>query len=810
MGKLNLADLDLMAMFRVAQEIANTDSTVTENEAEVFIKYAAPLNMSEGRMDRFINSAMKMDLQDAFDTLKELEPELKQYASNFFAEVALANGEVSDEENGFYSTVLETCGLPFTTIGQDDSGDTAPQSKYSEQELCAIDNVYFRVWDGADAGEAMMLEFMNRYNVYSENATFDSLSDDEAEAVLYAMSDEKKEEVSKMLLDVIVAKDPADKLMCDAINIEQYYDLVVRAGLPDLLTDHILDYSSEYDDGEQFEGLQFTLKDLYAIWSMEDMKFDLFLDFVFDGFFLKFHVDDDLFITLRDDNYLEQLDFGENALRLSRLGAKEREYVSRLMAETLSFNIGEDDEISHSLDAYKELVDDYDLPDCLGDFLDGHGMSEYRMDKQALVTKVMIKPDVFVDGLSQTKIQVTVNTKGCKDGELRCIASVYYADDDSPVPDPDFMHYGAYGWYYDESVLSVYKSLYPSYDDSLYEDLEMFLPNDFLPTDRDYYIKVCVFDFEEQDYISYPSHAQKYRFKATKNEYDPDMIALEPTYIVVSYYEKDRKKIPGDYRDYCPCTVRFEQLGPLASFDKLKESLGAESLSIQNDTPKLDQISEKLNLKSQGVDEGMKLCIMYDKQGAHGYNKLRDLAGLGCNNDTFYETLVVCLQKNENDGVVYGFQYLNQLREVLSALDEAVYGLAYNGPVYDQPDLAKAFRRRFWEQVEKEISKLNYESIRLSERATVIPPKTEMPTDTGEAKGAYHVILKSPGNRKLVVIKLVQEIMHSDLKKAMDLVNAASETIKVCPNEDEAYALKAKLEAAGAEVEIRYYYYIND
>lgn len=934
MGILNLTDLDLMAMFRVAIEVANTDDNISESEAEVFIKYAAPLNMSEGRMDRFINSAMKMDLQDALDTLKELEPELKQYASNFLAEVALADGDVSDAENEAYGNILETCGLPFTTIGQDNESQTTAQSKYTQEELCAIYEAFVLVWDGGNAGKRVRTAFWERYDVFGEDVTTKDMSSDEAESVLYAMSYEKKEEVSMMLLDVIVAKDPDEGVFCDAINIEQYYDLVVRTGLPDLLTDHVLDYDGEEGNSEMPEGLQFTLKDLYAIWNMEDMKFNLFLDFVFDSFFSGFHVDDDLFTSLRDDNYMEQMDFGENALRLSRFGSKERECVSHLMAETLYFNIGEDEEIGDSLDAYKTLVEYYGLPDCFGDFFDGHGISEYRTDKHAIIRKVQIEPDIFVDGLSQTKIKVSLEVDGCKDGELRLIASVYYADDDSPVPDPDFMHYGNYSWDYDDvDVLSKWMTLEPSYNDSIFKDLEMYLPNDFLPHDRDYYIKVFVFDIDDQVFISYPSHTQGYRFKATKNEYDPDVITIEPTYIVVSYYEKDRKKIPGDYRDYRPCTVRFEQIGLFSSFDKMKENLGAESLSSQKDIPKLDQISEKLNLKLPRVDEELRLCIMYDEQGAHGYNKLRDLAGLNFSNDTFYETLVVCLQKKEKNGTVYGFRYVSQLREVLSALDEAVYALAYNGPVYDQPALAKAFKRRFWCQVEKEISNLNYEMIKLSERATVIPPKsvkvtkTEVsqvvlngenhirltmscqmdgckglsltgecearyavigttvdtsdynymqgypnvlcvsklfkpsydssvysdvefdfpqrllpqksrykfelcfylnptfqpigtaatidstigtPTDTGEAKGAYHVILKSAGVKKLVVIKLVQEIMHSDLKKAKDLVDALPDTVKVCPDEDEAYALKAKLEAAGAKADVIFYYYIND
>lgn len=792
-NNINLTDLDLMAMFRVAQEIAKTDGDITTSEAEVFIKYAAPLGMSQGRMDRFINSAMKMDLEDAYETLKELEPELKQYASNFFAEVALADGDVSDEENDIYANVMETCDLPFTTIGQDNDSQPAAQSKYTQKELCAINEAFLNVWDASNAGKAVKSAFWERYDVFGGSASTAAIDEAEADSALYAMSVEKKEEVSKMLLEVILAKDPDDAVFCDAVNIEHYYDLVVKTGLPDLLTDHVLDYKNEEDEdecGDTSKGLSFTLQDLYAVWSIVNPNFSYCaLTYPIDGFFNDFYVDGDFLSKLHEDNYLK--DFGFYGI--SRLGNSEREHISTIIAETISINL-DDEDIGVLLGQYKSLVDVYGLPDSLGDFLDGHGISEYRTDKQAIIRKVEIEPDLFIDGLSQTKIKVSLEVDGCKDGELRLIASVYYADDDSPVPDPDFMHYGNYSWDYDGvgDVLSVYQNLFPSYDFSGFTDLDMLLPNDLLPADRDYYIKVYVFDVDEQVFISYPFHTQGYRFKATKNEYDPDMITIEPTYIVVSYYEKDRKKIPGDYRDYRPCTIRFEQIGLLNSFDKMKENLGAKNFSSQNNTPKLDQISEKLNLQLPEADNELKLCIMYDENGAHGYNKLRDLAGLNISNDTFYETLVVCLQNKGNDGTVYGFKYVSQLREVLKALDAAVYGLAYNGPVYDQPALAESYKRKFWQQVETEIGKLNYEFVKLSERATAINPKNE------NVKGAYHVVLKSAGAKKLVVIKLAQEIMHSDLNTAKNLVDALPKTIKTCANIDEANALKAKLEAAGA------------
>lgn len=799
-NNINLTDLDLMAMFRVAQEIAKTDGDITTSEAEVFIKYAAPLNMNQGRMDRFINSAMKMDLEDAYETLKELEPELKQYASNFLAEVALADGDVSDEENDVYANVMETCDLPFTTIGQDNTTDTATESKYSKQELCAINEAFLNVWDASNAGKAVKSDFWERYDVFGSSASTAAIDEAEADSALYAMSDEKKGEVSKMLLEVILAKDPDDEVFCDAVNIEHYYDLVVKTGLPDLLTNHILDYKNEEDEddfGETPKGLSFTLQDLYAVWSIVKLNFSYCaLTYPIDIFFNDFCVDGGFFSKLQEDNYLKNLNLYDSGERISRLGNSEREHISTILAETISVNL-DDEDISVLLSEYKTLVDDYGLPDSLGDLLDGHGISEYRSDKIAIIQKVEIEPDLFVDGLSQTKIKVSLEVDGCKDGELRLIASVYHADDDSPVSGPDFMHYGNYSWNYDGvgDVLSVYQNLFPSYDFSGFTDLEMLLPNDLLPADRDYYIKVFVFDVDEQVFISYPFHTQGYRFKATKNEYDPDMITIEPTYIVVSYYEKDRKKIPGDYRDYRPCTIRFEQIGLLNSFDKMKGNLGAKNLSSQNYTPELDKISEKLSLKLPEADNELKLCIMYDENGAHGYNKLRDLAGLGCNNDTFYETLVVCLQNKENNGTVYGFKYVSQLREVLKALDEAVYGLAYNGPVYDQPALAESYKREFWQQVETKIGKLNYEFVKLSERARAITPKSE------NVKGAYHVVLKSAGAKKLVVIKLIQEILRCDLNKAKHLADTAQETVKAYENEDEAYALKAKLEAAGAKAD---------
>ncbi|MDP2188030.1 MAG: 50S ribosomal protein L7/L12 [Sphingobacteriaceae bacterium] len=67
----------------------------------------------------------------------------------------------------------------------------------------------------------------------------------------------------------------------------------------------------------------------------------------------------------------------------------------------------------------------------------------------------------------------------------------------------------------------------------------------------------------------------------------------------------------------------------------------------------------------------------------------------------------------------------------------------------------------------------------------------------------FDVILKSAGAQKLNIVKLVKDLTGLGLKEAKELVDAAPKPLKEkCPK-DEAEALKAKLEEAGAEVEIK-------
>ena len=75
-----------------------------------------------------------------------------------------------------------------------------------------------------------------------------------------------------------------------------------------------------------------------------------------------------------------------------------------------------------------------------------------------------------------------------------------------------------------------------------------------------------------------------------------------------------------------------------------------------------------------------------------------------------------------------------------------------------------------------------------------------------EEQSSFTGVLAAPGDKKIEVIKAVKEITQKGLKEAKDLVDAsasAPQVIKEAVEKKEADELKAKLEAAGAKVELK-------
>jgi large subunit ribosomal protein L7/L12 len=72
-----------------------------------------------------------------------------------------------------------------------------------------------------------------------------------------------------------------------------------------------------------------------------------------------------------------------------------------------------------------------------------------------------------------------------------------------------------------------------------------------------------------------------------------------------------------------------------------------------------------------------------------------------------------------------------------------------------------------------------------------------------EEKTEFTVALKSTGEKKVEVIKVVRAITGLGLKEAKDLVESAPATVKDAVSKDDAAKFKKDLEAAGATVEIK-------
>ena len=72
-----------------------------------------------------------------------------------------------------------------------------------------------------------------------------------------------------------------------------------------------------------------------------------------------------------------------------------------------------------------------------------------------------------------------------------------------------------------------------------------------------------------------------------------------------------------------------------------------------------------------------------------------------------------------------------------------------------------------------------------------------------EEKSEFTVVLAAAGDKKINVIKEIRGVTSLGLKEAKDLVEGAPKEVKAGVNKKEAEEIKAKLEAAGAKVELK-------
>ena len=102
-----------------------------------------------------------------------------------------------------------------------------------------------------------------------------------------------------------------------------------------------------------------------------------------------------------------------------------------------------------------------------------------------------------------------------------------------------------------------------------------------------------------------------------------------------------------------------------------------------------------------------------------------------------------------------------------------------------------------------ELVKAIEEEFGVSAAAPVAVAVAAGPAAAAEEQTEFDVILADAGASKINVIKIVRELTGLGLKEAKDLVDGAPKPVKTGVSKDDAEATKAKLEEAGAKVEIK-------
>jgi large subunit ribosomal protein L7/L12 len=121
---------------------------------------------------------------------------------------------------------------------------------------------------------------------------------------------------------------------------------------------------------------------------------------------------------------------------------------------------------------------------------------------------------------------------------------------------------------------------------------------------------------------------------------------------------------------------------------------------------------------------------------------------------------------------------------------EEVFGFIDNMTILDMSQFIKEFEERYGVSAAAPV-------------AVAAAPAGGAAPAAAEEKTSFDVMLMAAGDKKIQVIKVVREITGLGLKEAKDLVDGAPKAVKTGLSKEEADAMKAKIEAEGAKVEIK-------
>lgn len=120
----------------------------------------------------------------------------------------------------------------------------------------------------------------------------------------------------------------------------------------------------------------------------------------------------------------------------------------------------------------------------------------------------------------------------------------------------------------------------------------------------------------------------------------------------------------------------------------------------------------------------------------------------------------------------------------------------------------KAFAEQLVNLTVKEVSELKQilkdeYGIEPAAAAVAVAAGPAAAAEAAEEKSSFDVVLKAAGANKLAVVKAVKELTGLGLKEAKEIVDGAPKAVKEKVSKEEANQLKAQLEEAGAEVELK-------
>ncbi|XMD99390.1 MAG: 50S ribosomal protein L7/L12 [Candidatus Karelsulcia muelleri] len=101
-----------------------------------------------------------------------------------------------------------------------------------------------------------------------------------------------------------------------------------------------------------------------------------------------------------------------------------------------------------------------------------------------------------------------------------------------------------------------------------------------------------------------------------------------------------------------------------------------------------------------------------------------------------------------------------------------------------------------------ELSTILKENYGIMATPTTSSEETKLSLESKQEKKTFNVIIKSSGQSKLAVVKLIKEVTGKGLKESKDLVDSAPTIIKESLKKEEAESLKNKFENIGAEIEL--------